>query len=665
MRDLNGGGSASNPSEKERTAREALRSELLAERRGGDRPTAQEFGVASAALNAIEVTTTTVPPADDGECGLIEAIENANRDTAVYADCAAGISDDMIVLEPHATYVIPEAYVVSTPSETSTTLSGLPPIESTIYISGSGSTIERDPLSLQEFRFFYVPYSGTLILNDLTLMGGDVTNFSVGGAIMIDIWGALELHDVQIISNTAIVGGALYNYEGFVDIYDSAILSNTADATGAIFNEDGWLTLVRTTISGNVADDDLRPDLIGGSGILVNYAYYGYAMLEVLSSTVSFNSAWDGSGISNVDGLLWMSNCTVEGNTAAGSGAGVYNDASDYPAFALIEDSEIISNTAAEAGGGGVVNATSKQMTATVYISNSLVSYNVASGSGQGGVGGGIWNTNVSYSATSQVHVYDSIISHNRANNGAGIANAYVSATLESDLLLDIERSAIVHNTTFAMTGNQHGNAGGVFNLNGTTTITNATISHNEANGIPVNVGVDVAGLGGGVVNAGLTKPSILRIVNSTVAENYALAAGGGLATGLLDLQGFGTSTQLHNTIVAGNGTLPGTPANCLSLPDGAPSTFLSLGNNLEDGNSCNLTSPSDIVDTDPLLRPLDNYGGDTWTHALTLGSPAVDAAAPLVDVDQRGLPRPFGPGYDIGAYELVVFSDYLPLVIR
>ncbi|HRQ36915.1 MAG TPA: Ig-like domain-containing protein [Chloroflexota bacterium] len=66
------------------------------------------------------------------------------------------------------------------------------------------------------------------------------------------------------------------------------------------------------------------------------------------------------------------------------------------------------------------------------------------------------------------------------------------------------------------------------------------------------------------------------------------------------------------------------------------------------------------MPDTDPLLGPLQANGGDTWTHALLMGSPAIDAgdnvACPATD--QRGGIRPIDgdgdndPVCDIGAYE-------------
>ena len=81
---------------------------------------------------------------------------------------------------------------------------------------------------------------------------------------------------------------------------------------------------------------------------------------------------------------------------------------------------------------------------------------------------------------------------------------------------------------------------------------------------------------------------------------------------------------------------------------------------------TCGFTGTGDIVDTDPLLGPLQDNGGPTFTHALLPGSPAIDAVPvaectdpdgnPLT-MDQRGSHRPSGVGCDKGAFELVILD--------
>jgi len=88
--------------------------------------------------------------------------------------------------------------------------------------------------------------------------------------------------------------------------------------------------------------------------------------------------------------------------------------------------------------------------------------------------------------------------------------------------------------------------------------------------------------------------------------------------------------------------------------------TITSHGYNLssDDGGGV-LNGPGDQINTNPLLGPLQNNGGPTFTHQLLPGSPAINAGDPNFvgppDYDQRG------PGYervrgiriDVGSFEV------------
>jgi hypothetical protein len=71
------------------------------------------------------------------------------------------------------------------------------------------------------------------------------------------------------------------------------------------------------------------------------------------------------------------------------------------------------------------------------------------------------------------------------------------------------------------------------------------------------------------------------------------------------------------------------------------------------------LSGPGDQINTDPMLGPLQDNGGPTFTHALLPGSPAINAG------DPNFVPPPYydqrGPGFDrvrsnridVGAFEV------------
>ena len=93
----------------------------------------------------------------------------------------------------------------------------------------------------------------------------------------------------------------------------------------------------------------------------------------------------------------------------------------------------------------------------------------------------------------------------------------------------------------------------------------------------------------------------------------------------------------------------------------------------MEDTNTCGLSDTSDQPNTDPLLGPLADNGGDTLTHALLDDSPAIDQGVCVagIDTDQRGVSRPQSTTCDIGAFEFKPASGaagngvYLPIIMR
>src|SRR5262249_46819937 len=127
--------------------------------------------------------------------------------------------------------------------------------------------------------------------------------------------------------------------------------------------------------------------------------------------------------------------------------------------------------------------------------------------------------------------------------------------------------------------------------------------------------------------------------------------SGSQLFSGHLGAVGQAATCQLRNSIISGDGNGP----NFFADPR---STIVSLGHNLSsDDGSGFLTGPDDLINTSPLLGPLQDNGGPTTTMALLAGSPAIDAGdnADAPDFDQRGpgFPRIVGGTTDIGAYEV------------
>ena len=270
--------------------------------------------------------------------------------------------------------------------------------------------------------------------------------------------------------------------------------------------------------------------------------------------------------------------------------------------------------------------------------------------------GGGIYNYGT-------LTIFDCTISNNKANGGGGIAN---SGTLT---LVD---STVSSNTAHgnAALGDECGNGGGIKCGNGTLTLLNSTVSDNQAGTKGRNRG------GGFFVGCGCSA----TLINSTISGNRTIHKSGRTFTGGQGLGGgihvMGTLQMVHCTIsdnrssgegggVFVRGTLhyantiiansSGRGDQCL-LADSGATLGVNTNNLVEGGGSCR----PDISD-DPMLGPLADNGGATWTHALLTGSPAIDAVPEsdcVLGADQRGQTREGAFGgdprsCDIGAFEV------------
>ena len=407
-------------------------------------------------------------------------------------------------------------------------------------------------------------------------------------------------------------------------------------------------TISGLTITGGLASDG--PLRTAGGGIRVgqgpNAGGGGAATLTLDDVTLEANSANAGAGVATQAGgaILTLNRVSVVDNVGVGdfpTGGGVV---SYFGGSIAINNSLIRGNTAYHAAGVSQRNA------GDITITESTVTENHANAAGHTG--------GIKQDEAGSLTITRSTVSKNTAGNAGGVyangggTTTIVDSTVSENsattgvsrgggVIRDSGGTVTIRGSTIA--GNVAGAGGGIYtaaSTGGTFEISNTTISGNRA----MTIGSRPAGTtgrGGGVHGSG--GSSGLRLTNVTLRNNLADA-------GATEIDSCGnppactnapTNITPRNTIVAGAAT------NCAG-------PVSSGGHNLDSANSCALTGTGDLVDKDPLLGPLADNGGPTFTHKVLDGSPAIDTGDPATcpALDQRGVLRPQGEACDIGAYE-------------
>ncbi len=252
-------------------------------------------------------------------------------------------------------------------------------------------------------------------------------------------------------------------------------------------------------------------------------------------------------------------------------------------------------------GGGGILNY------GALWLDRCVLADNV------GQCGGGIENRGGS------VRAFDCMFLRNEAAGGFTEDNA--ASRGSGGGIKNSRGEVFLENCTFAY--NRARKKGGAVKncCEGTLTLRNCTLVHNES------------------VSGALHSKGALEVDHCTIAFNRAPNSYG---AGLF----LASSAVIRNTIVAGN------DAGDFLVELENPDSEVRI-ENLWLGRD---PTGSGTFSGDPLLGPLGDHGGPTWTCLPLPGSPVVDAGsspAGSPSLDQRGLPRTSGRAPDLGAVEI------------
>ena len=439
----------------------------------------------------------------------------------------------------------------------------------------------------------------------------------------------------------------------------------------------------------DVSGDLTLEGLGAGPGEVVITASGGFRVLEVLSGTVTVRNLTlrdgrmdsEGGGVLRNEADLTLDQVVVAEGRAP-TGGGILNAGTLRLQSGSVVEGNLAFGSMAQGGGGGIRNEGRGLEPASLTVVGSIIRNNRAQAldaggnpvSGQGGSGGGIYNTYGS------VALDRSLVEGNvAAFNGGGIAHVrgglvvarsvirdnvsnQLGGGLDVTAPADVTQSAIVGNSAVqggggaaveapgqgslgllnsTVSGNQAGDGGGLRN-SGTLTVTNSTVFGNDSTG---NAATQI-------FTCGTLKQDPPN--DTCAAGAYETDASGAIRQLV--------RTSLVNTVV---GAPDGTMASCNpnpTLPGGSTLRLTdSLGHNIEAStNTCSLDQGTDTVQAPPSSLFASLSLPATGDHQQLL-FPLLDPASLAKDqghdgycpsVDQRGVVRNDGQ-CDIGAYEI------------
>jgi hypothetical protein len=366
-----------------------------------------------------------------------------------------------------------------------------------------------------------------------------------------------------------------------------------------------------------------------------------------LTITGGNNTITQGGGIRTL-GAVTLENSSVTGNTAVVTGAGFW-----ALGAVTLNNSFVTGNTATGPGitGGGLVANGGLTLFASDVSGNQGGGINV--GGGTASINNSTVNGNTGIAIASGGVVPVTLESSTVSQNGSGI---------QADGPVSVEDSTVSGNGVVGATGSRadilrstvSGNGAGIVSL-GDVSVVASTVSGNAA-GFGVSGGPNVA------VDRSTVSGNASGVSGFRVTVSNATVSGNGTSGGI-----FGEIIQVNLSTVVGNAGAVGANIRALQsiitfgtvvalASGGAPNCSTLQGGTSKQFSVVDDASCGGPAEPNPLLGPLADNGGPTFTHLPQQGSPAINVIPVpqcMFNVDQRGVSRPQGTACDVGSVEV------------
>jgi large repetitive protein len=496
------------------------------------------------------------------------------------------------------------------------------PVTDRLTVQGSS---QRDIIiegNLTDIIFDIYGLEITATFNDLTIKNGY-------SAIRSN-YAAVNVNDCLMFNNIGFSGAAIKATNGFLTINDSTLTNNTTSSWG------GAIVLDETEL--NINNSELAYNTSGQGGGAI-YVFYGEDF-TITNSYIHHNVAASGSGgaiyYAGIGTSVNIDNVNISYNEASNSSGGLFLG---HASSISITNSLITNNLAMGSGyayqGAGGLALAAAQGPMSVLIADTRIAGNETYMNG-----GGI---RAFFSVDSHViNIVNSDISKNSAKNIGGAIFNYADLNSEAaaHFTLNISDSNIEQNAAY--------DNGAIYAEAANINITRSGINENYAED---NLSKQVELVGG-----------LLDISNSTLSSNKAYSVITVDHDLVLSTGSMGSVVNLHSVTIAENSgygivnNLSGKQfyvANSLladnQMNEDCYGDFYTLEYNFIGINptSCSgfSASSNDIVGTpstpvNALLTTLDFYGGNTRLHEWSSASPVNSSSTNCLSEDQQGNSR-------------------------
>jgi hypothetical protein len=377
------------------------------------------------------------------EAALESAINTAN----------ASSTGGMLALNGKCTYTLADSDNLASSGD----FNGLPVVTNLITIWGHGATIKRSA-SAPVFRIFEVGSTGNLVINNLTVSGGNAT---AGGGIYVDDAGILGVNNSQVTHNTAASGSSPSS---------GGAGGGISVAPGSGFDLGGNVTITNSQVAYNTAVSDAP----NGNGASFGGGIFNLGVTTMVSSQVHDNLATcNGIGCFPQGGAIWTGypcgTFTIQGSTAYKNTASCAADSCSPSGGAIwssdrlnLGNSTLYSNTAYCTGAscnpqGGAVYTYGQTVFTNTPVRSNLAS---CTGSGCMSQGGGINNSGTGFlTLVGSPLTSNTALAPGQTAQGGGLYNFPCCNAVQV-----LAGSDITNNSASAVGGSPSG--GGIYNAN-------------------------------------------------------------------------------------------------------------------------------------------------------------------------------------------------------